>query len=143
MNTTEQVHEYILFCSAPGRGFHPGPSRRRWRDWLRLHRSDSQPTTHHNLAFPIHPKQQSSSYYFLSTSHGSIITDGVFSGLLCFLYDAQKSDIMRSPDVTQRTLFLLDEVSRKRGLFEKEKQEVAPSSPGISRQVHSLLTIHF
>ncbi|XP_018523680.1 ladinin-1 isoform X3 [Lates calcarifer] len=47
---------------------------------------------------------------------------------------AQKSDIMRSPDVTQRTLFLLDEVSRKRGLFEKEKQEVAPSSPGISRQ---------
>ncbi|XP_029361582.1 ladinin-1 isoform X2 [Echeneis naucrates] len=47
---------------------------------------------------------------------------------------AQKSDIARSPDVTQRTLFLLDEVSRKRGIFEKEKQEVAPTSPGVSRQ---------
>ncbi|XP_078111206.1 ladinin-1 isoform X2 [Sander vitreus] len=47
---------------------------------------------------------------------------------------AQKSEIMRSPDVTQRTLFLLDEVSRKRGLFEKEKQGVSPTSPGVSRQ---------
>ncbi|XP_074500354.1 ladinin-1 [Sebastes fasciatus] len=47
---------------------------------------------------------------------------------------AQKSEIMRSPDVTQRTLFLLDEVSRKRGLFEKEKQAASPTSPGVSRQ---------
>ncbi|XP_044065692.1 ladinin-1 [Siniperca chuatsi] len=47
---------------------------------------------------------------------------------------AQKSDVMRSPDVTQRTLFLLDEVSRKRGLFEKEQQAVNPTSPGVSRQ---------
>ncbi|XP_035500681.2 ladinin-1 [Scophthalmus maximus] len=47
---------------------------------------------------------------------------------------AQKSEAMRSPDVTQRTLFLLDEVSRKRGLFEKEQQEEAPTSPGVSRQ---------
>ncbi|XP_051282199.1 ladinin-1 isoform X2 [Dicentrarchus labrax] len=48
---------------------------------------------------------------------------------------SQKSEMMRSPDVTQRTLFLLEEVSRKRGLFEKEKQEAAcPTSPGVSRQ---------
>ncbi|XP_031167306.1 ladinin-1 isoform X2 [Sander lucioperca] len=48
---------------------------------------------------------------------------------------AQKSEIIsRSPDVTQRTLFLLDEVSRKRGLFEKEKQGASPTSPGVSRQ---------
>ncbi|XP_029291405.1 ladinin-1 [Cottoperca gobio] len=47
---------------------------------------------------------------------------------------AQKSDMTRSPDVTQRTLFLLDEVSRKRGLFEKEQQEASPTSPGVSRQ---------
>ncbi|XP_022597147.1 ladinin-1 isoform X3 [Seriola dumerili] len=47
---------------------------------------------------------------------------------------AQKSEMTRSPDVTQRTLFLLEEVSRKRGLFEKEQQEAAPTSPGVSRQ---------
>ncbi|KAM6928849.1 ladinin-1 [Lycodopsis pacificus] len=47
---------------------------------------------------------------------------------------AQKSEIMRSPDVAQRTLFLLDEVSRKRGLFEKEQQAASPTSPGVSRQ---------
>ncbi|XP_071762430.2 ladinin-1 [Centroberyx gerrardi] len=47
---------------------------------------------------------------------------------------AQKSDMMRSPDVTQRTLFLLDEVSRKRGLFEREQQAAGPTSPGVSRQ---------
>lgn len=47
---------------------------------------------------------------------------------------AQKSDMVRSPDVTQRTLFLLDEVSRKRGLFEKEQQAASPTSPGVSRQ---------
>ncbi|XP_008284364.1 ladinin-1 [Stegastes partitus] len=47
---------------------------------------------------------------------------------------AQKSEPMRSPDVTQRTLFLLDEVSRKRGLFEKEQAAQNPTSPGVSRQ---------
>ncbi|KAI3357700.1 hypothetical protein L3Q82_016105, partial [Scortum barcoo] len=47
---------------------------------------------------------------------------------------AQKSEMVRSPDVTQRTLFLLDEVSRKRGLFEKEQQAPSPTSPGVSRQ---------
>ncbi|XP_041801105.1 ladinin-1 [Chelmon rostratus] len=47
---------------------------------------------------------------------------------------AQKSEVIRSPDVTQRTLFLLDEVSRKRGLFEKEQQAACPTSPGVSRQ---------
>ncbi|XP_034551961.1 ladinin-1 isoform X2 [Notolabrus celidotus] len=47
---------------------------------------------------------------------------------------AQKSDVVKSPDVTQRTLHLLDEVSRKRGLFEKEQQATAPTSPGVSRQ---------
>ncbi|KAM3849580.1 uncharacterized protein ACN63O_020720 [Diretmus argenteus] len=53
---------------------------------------------------------------------------------------SQKSEVMRYPDVTQRTLCLLDEVSRKRGLFEKEQQAPSgsrapgPSSPGVSRQ---------
>ncbi|KAM7411839.1 hypothetical protein PAMA_021696 [Pampus argenteus] len=49
---------------------------------------------------------------------------------------AQKSEITRSPDVTQRTLFLMEEVSRKRGLFEKDKEQQAASqsSPGVSRQ---------
>ncbi|XP_007568930.1 ladinin-1 [Poecilia formosa] len=46
---------------------------------------------------------------------------------------AQKSDVPRSPDVTQRTLFLLEEVSRKRGLFEKDQQAQSPTSPGVSR----------
>lgn len=47
---------------------------------------------------------------------------------------AQKSEATRSPDVTQRTLFLLDEVSRKRGLFEKEQPAQSPLSPGVSRK---------
>lgn len=47
---------------------------------------------------------------------------------------AQKSETPRSPDVTQRTLFLMDEVSRRRGLFEKEQPAPCPTSPGISRQ---------
>ncbi|XP_029011746.1 ladinin-1 [Betta splendens] len=47
---------------------------------------------------------------------------------------AQKSEVTRSPDVTQRTLFLMEEVSRKRGLFEKDQQTAASSSPGVSRQ---------
>ncbi|PWA28737.1 hypothetical protein CCH79_00014833, partial [Gambusia affinis] len=46
---------------------------------------------------------------------------------------AQKSEVPRSPDVTQRTLFLLEEVSRKRGLFEKDQQAQSPTSPGVSR----------
>ncbi|XP_068191949.1 ladinin-1 [Antennarius striatus] len=47
---------------------------------------------------------------------------------------AQKSsEMMRSPDVAQRTLFLMDEVSRKRGLFEKEQQAACPTSPGVPR----------
>ncbi|XP_067448424.1 ladinin-1 [Thunnus thynnus] len=47
---------------------------------------------------------------------------------------AQKSEVTKSPDVTQRTLFLMEEVSRKRGLFEKEQQAANPTSPGVSRQ---------
>ncbi|XP_041860434.1 ladinin-1 [Melanotaenia boesemani] len=47
---------------------------------------------------------------------------------------AQKSELARSPDVTQRTLFLLEEVSRKRSLFEKEQPTQSPTSPGVSRQ---------
>ncbi|XP_061908098.1 ladinin-1 isoform X2 [Entelurus aequoreus] len=42
---------------------------------------------------------------------------------------AQKSGTPRSPDVNQRTFYLLDEVSRKRSLFEKEQQAVKPTSP--------------
>nr|XP_057939730.1 ladinin-1-like isoform X1 [Doryrhamphus excisus]XP_057939731.1 ladinin-1-like isoform X1 [Doryrhamphus excisus] len=41
---------------------------------------------------------------------------------------AQKSETPRSPDVSQRTLYLLDEVSRKRGLFENEQQTVKQTS---------------
>ncbi|XP_023133992.2 ladinin-1 [Amphiprion ocellaris] len=47
---------------------------------------------------------------------------------------AQKSEATRSPDMTQRSLFLLDEVSRKRGLFEKEQPAQSLTSPGVSRQ---------
>ncbi|XP_029911750.1 ladinin-1 [Myripristis murdjan] len=47
---------------------------------------------------------------------------------------AQKSEVVRSPDVTHRALFLLDEVSRKRGLFEKEQPPPSSTSPGVSRQ---------
>ncbi|XP_061647061.1 ladinin-1 [Phyllopteryx taeniolatus] len=42
---------------------------------------------------------------------------------------AQKSETGRCPDVSQRTLYLLDEVSRKRGIFEKEPQADAPVGP--------------
>ncbi|RVE70588.1 hypothetical protein OJAV_G00066040 [Oryzias javanicus] len=47
---------------------------------------------------------------------------------------AQKSDSPRSPDVTQRTLFLLEEVSRKRTLFEKDEPPQSITSPGASRK---------
>ncbi|XP_047446977.1 ladinin-1 [Mugil cephalus] len=47
---------------------------------------------------------------------------------------AQKSEMTKSPDVTQRTLFLLEEVSRKRGIFEKEQPAQSATSPGVSRQ---------
>lgn len=47
---------------------------------------------------------------------------------------AQKSEATRSPDMAQRSLFLLDEVSRKRGLFEKEQPAQSLTSPGVSRQ---------
>ncbi|KAJ3586219.1 hypothetical protein NHX12_012619 [Muraenolepis orangiensis] len=51
---------------------------------------------------------------------------------------AQRSEVSRSPDVTQRTLVLLEEVSRKRDLFEKEHQGASsPSSPRESRQEFS------
>ncbi|CAL8368103.1 unnamed protein product [Lota lota] len=48
---------------------------------------------------------------------------------------AQKPEMLRFPDVTQRTLVLLEEVSRKRDLFEKEHLASSPTSPGVSRQV--------
>lgn len=48
----------------------------------------------------------------------------------------EKSEIVRFPDVAQRTLLLLDEVSRKRELFEKEQQTGSTTSSGGSRQVH-------
>ncbi|XP_013873412.1 ladinin-1 [Austrofundulus limnaeus] len=47
---------------------------------------------------------------------------------------AQKSEVARSPDVTQRTLVLLEEVSRKRSLFEKDEKDQNLTSPGASRQ---------
>ncbi|CAL8251166.1 unnamed protein product [Arctogadus glacialis] len=47
---------------------------------------------------------------------------------------SQKPEVSRFPDVTQRTLVLLEEVSRKRDLFEKEHQASSPTSPGVSRQ---------
>ncbi|KAF7209907.1 ladinin-1 [Nothobranchius furzeri] len=46
---------------------------------------------------------------------------------------AQKSEVTRSPDVAQRTLCLLEEVSRKRSLFEKDQEAQSPTSPGVSR----------
>lgn len=47
----------------------------------------------------------------------------------------EKSEVVRFPDVTQRTLLLFDEVSRKRELFEKEQQTGSAGSSGGSRQV--------
>uniref|UniRef100_A0A1A7X102 Ladinin n=1 Tax=Iconisemion striatum TaxID=60296 RepID=A0A1A7X102_9TELE len=47
---------------------------------------------------------------------------------------AHKSEVTRSPDVAQRTLGLLEEVSRKRSLFEKDQKAQSPTSPGVSRQ---------
>ncbi|KAM6976890.1 ladinin-1 [Aplochiton taeniatus] len=59
---------------------------------------------------------------------------------------AQKSEMMRSPDVAQRTLFLLDEVSRKRGLFEKEqgaadvpRKENRGFTAGLSDRINRLV----
>ncbi|KAM9831032.1 ladinin-1 isoform 1-T3 [Syngnathus typhle] len=46
---------------------------------------------------------------------------------------AQKSETGRSPDVSQRTLYLLEEVSRKRDLFEKEPRQTSPLSPSKSK----------
>ncbi|XP_034028385.1 ladinin-1 [Thalassophryne amazonica] len=45
---------------------------------------------------------------------------------------AQKSEMPRSPDVTQRTLVLHDAVSRKRDLYEQKAS--SPTSPGVSKQ---------
>ncbi|XP_024914879.1 ladinin-1 [Cynoglossus semilaevis] len=48
---------------------------------------------------------------------------------------AQKSEMSRPADVSHRTLLLLDEVSRKRGLFEREEpRQVSSGSPVVSRQ---------
>lgn len=46
---------------------------------------------------------------------------------------AQKSEMVRSPDVAQKTLSLMEEVSRKRGIFEKDQLQ-SPTSSGISKQ---------
>lgn len=96
----------------PGRGFHPGPFRRRWRGWLRQHKSVKQLFQHH---FVI------SFCYSLAN----------FDLILCL----EKSEMVRYPDVAQRTLLLFDEVSRKRELFEKEQQTGSTASSGGSKQV--------
>lgn len=71
---------------------------------------------------------------FLRNSRQRISSRSIQEKMERLAQAAQKSEIIRSPDVAQRTLFLLDEVSRKRGIFEKEQQAVTPTSPGISRQ---------
>lgn len=105
---------YSVF-PALGRGFHLDPSRKRWRGWLRQRRSASQPYV------PV----------FCSKHQLSVA-----NGLLLALHP-QKSELTRFPDVTQRTLVLLEEVSRKREIFEKEQQVQSPTSPGVSKQVQS------
>ncbi|XP_077580546.1 ladinin-1 [Stigmatopora nigra] len=45
---------------------------------------------------------------------------------------AQKSEIGRSSDVGQHSFYLVDEVSKKRGLFEKELQSAMPMKPSNS-----------
>nr|XP_061826938.1 ladinin-1-like isoform X2 [Nerophis lumbriciformis] len=56
---------------------------------------------------------------------------------------AQKSGTPRSPDVSQRTFYLLDEVSRKRSLFEKptspSKHEFRGFASGISSRINRWL----
>ena len=121
----------ILLCSALGSGFHPGPSRRWRRNWLRLHKSANQ--------------NKSNNTQTRGTSNNHVFTLVLMFYSIFFPLSPpcvhQKSDIARYPDVAQRTLFLLDEVSRKRGLFEKEQQAASPTSPLGSRQVQSPLTV--
>lgn len=50
----------------------------------------------------------------------------------------QKLEPSRPMDVAHRTLHRLDKVSMKRGIFEKDSQATAPTSPGPSRHVNSM-----
>ncbi|KAK2851446.1 hypothetical protein Q5P01_007722 [Channa striata] len=72
--------------------------------------------------------------FFTRNSRQRISSRSIQEKMEKLAHAAQKSEVIRSPDVTQRTLFLMEEVSRKRGLFEKEQQPATPTSPGISRQ---------
>ncbi|KAJ0036755.1 hypothetical protein NQD34_005432 [Periophthalmus magnuspinnatus] len=45
----------------------------------------------------------------------------------------QRSEMVRSPDISQKTLSMMEEVSRKRGLFEQQ-QDQSQASPGVGRQ---------
>nr|XP_061802894.1 ladinin-1-like [Nerophis lumbriciformis] len=49
---------------------------------------------------------------------------------------AQKSETARSSDVSQRTLYLVDEVSKKRGLFEKDLHAATPIKPSNHELKH-------
>lgn len=56
----------------------------------------------------------------------------------------QKLEPSRPMDVAHRTLHRLDKVSTKRGMFEKDSQAAAPTSPKPSRHVkHSVSTRSF
>ncbi|KAM9785605.1 ladinin-1 [Neosynchiropus ocellatus] len=45
---------------------------------------------------------------------------------------AQRSDTTRAAEATPRSLYLADEVSKKRGIFEREQQASSPTGPEIT-----------
>ncbi|XP_045072781.1 ladinin-1 [Coregonus clupeaformis] len=78
-------------------------------------------------------EDQDKAAHFQRNSRQRVSSRSIQEKMERLAHAAQKSESPRSPDVAQRTLFLLDEVSKKRGLFEKD-QAAAPCSPGVLRQ---------
>lgn len=64
----------------------------------------------------------------------SIKTNNNYCALVCVW---QKLELSRPTDVAHRTLHRLDRVSMKRGIFEKESQAAAATSPRPSRHVNT------
>ncbi|KAK7884259.1 hypothetical protein WMY93_027382 [Mugilogobius chulae] len=50
---------------------------------------------------------------------------------------AQRSEIVRSPDVSQKTLSMMEEVSRKRGLFEQQQDQNAAALESADRSLET------
>lgn len=106
--------------SVPNRDFPPDLSRRSWRDWLKLLRF-----IYKNIFIYLERKREGINVIFFIFVFPDVCV--------------QKSEMSRPADVSHRTLLLLDEVSRKRGLFEREEpRQVSSGSPVASRQVNTV-----